>query len=42
MAHKPIENYMPAMTMAFRVGRGVDLAKKLALGTRVGFELTDG
>jgi protein SCO1/2 len=41
VAHKPIENYMPAMTMAFRVGRGVDLGK-LKPGTRVGFELEVG
>jgi protein SCO1 len=41
VAHKPIDNYMPAMTMAFRVGRGVDLGK-LSPGTRVGFELKVG
>jgi protein SCO1/2 len=41
VAHKPIDNYMPAMTMPFRVGRGVDLGK-LAPGTRVGFELAVG
>jgi len=41
VAHKPIDNYMPAMTMAFRVGRGIDLAK-LSPGTRVGFELKVG
>lgn len=41
VAHKPIENYMPAMTMAFRVGSEVDLAK-LSPGTRVGFELKVG
>jgi protein SCO1 len=41
VAHKPIDNYMPAMTMAFRVGRGVDLTK-LSPGTRVGFELKVG
>jgi protein SCO1 len=41
VAHKPIENYMPAMTMAFRVEKGVDLGK-LTPGTRVGFELNVG
>lgn len=41
VAHRPIENYMPAMTMAFRVGREVDLAK-LTPGTRVTFELKVG
>lgn len=41
VAHKPIENYMPAMTMAFQVGREVDLAK-LTPGTRVAFELEVG
>lgn len=41
VAHRPIENYMPAMTMAFRVGSGVDLGR-LAPGTRVGFELKVG
>jgi len=38
VAHRPIDNYMPAMTMAFRVGRGVDLGL-LTPGTRVGFQL---
>lgn len=41
VAHKPIDNYMPAMTMPFRVGRGVDL-EKLTPGTRVAFELCVG
>ena len=41
VAHKPIDNYMPAMTMAFRVGREVDLGR-LTPGTRVGFELRVG
>ncbi len=41
VAHKPIENYMPAMTMAFHVGRGVAL-EQLTPGTRVGFELRVG
>jgi protein SCO1/2 len=38
VAHRPIEHYMPAMTMAFRVESGVDLGQ-LTPGTRVGFEL---
>ncbi len=38
VAHRPIDNYMPAMTMPFRVGRSVDLTK-LTPGTRVAFEL---
>ena len=41
VAHKPIDNYMPAMTMAFTVERGVDL-EKLVPGTRVAFELEVG
>lgn len=41
VAHRPIDNYMPAMTMPFRVGRGVDL-EKLTPGTRVAFELDVG
>jgi protein SCO1/2 len=41
VAHKQIDNYMPAMTMAFQVGKEVDLAK-LAPGTRVAFELKVG
>ncbi len=41
VAHRPIDNYMPAMTMPFRVGREVDLAK-LTPGTRVAFELKVG
>jgi protein SCO1/2 len=41
VAHRPIDNYMPAMTMAFRVGRGVDL-EALTPGTRVGFQLRVG
>ena len=41
VAHRPIDNYMPAMTMPFRVGRGVDL-DRLTPGTRVGFELNVG
>jgi len=38
VAHRPIDNYMPAMTMAFTVGHGVGL-DQLTPGTRVGFEL---
>ncbi len=38
VAHKPIANYMPAMTMAFRVARGVEM-EHLTPGTRVEFEL---
>jgi len=41
VAHKPIANYMPAMTMAFGVARGVDL-EHLTPGTRVLFELEVG
>jgi protein SCO1/2 len=41
VAHKPIDNYMPAMTMAFHVARGVDLTE-LPPGTRVAFELKVG
>jgi protein SCO1 len=41
VAHRPIDNYMPAMTMPFRVGREVDL-ERLTPGTRVGFELSVG
>lgn len=41
VAHRPIANYMPAMTMAFRVGRGVDL-EHLTPGTRVQFDLEVG
>jgi protein SCO1 len=41
VAHRPIDNYMPAMTMPFRVGPEVDL-EELAPGTRVGFELNVG
>jgi protein SCO1/2 len=41
VAHKPIDNYMPAMTMAFRVESAVDL-EKLSPGTRVAFELEVG
>jgi protein SCO1/2 len=41
VAHRPIDGYMPAMTMGFRVGRGVDL-EKLTPGTRVAFELEVG
>jgi len=41
VAHRPIDNYMPAMTMAFRVGREVDLGR-LTPGTRVEFELNVG
>lgn len=41
VAHKPIDRYMPAMTMGFRVGREIDL-EKLAPGTRVAFELMVG
>ncbi len=41
VAHRPIENYMPAMTMAFRVDPRVRFAK-LTPGTRVEFELNVG
>jgi protein SCO1/2 len=41
VAHRPIENYMPAMTMPFHVGREVDLVR-LTPGTRVRFELNVG
>ena len=41
VAHRPIDKYMPAMTMAFQVGRGVAL-EQLAPGTRVAFELKVG
>jgi protein SCO1/2 len=41
VAHKPVDNYMPAMTMPFRVGHRVDLAK-LVPGTRVKFQLKVG
>ena len=41
VAHRPIDGYMPAMTMAFRVGKEVDL-NRLAPGTRVGFDLKVG
>jgi protein SCO1/2 len=41
VAHKPIDNYMPAMTMAFQVGRDVPL-EQLTPGTRVGFDLKVG
>jgi protein SCO1/2 len=41
VAHRPIDNYMPAMTMPFRVGREVDL-NRLTPGTRVEFELNVG
>jgi len=41
VAHRPIENYMPAMTMPFRVGPGVDL-ERLKPGMRVEFELNVG
>jgi protein SCO1 len=41
VAHRPIDNYMPAMTMAFRVGRAVAL-DRLTPGTRVAFELKVG
>jgi protein SCO1 len=41
VAHKPIENYMPAMTMAFSVGKGVAL-EKLTPGMRVSFDLEVG
>jgi protein SCO1/2 len=41
VAHRPIDNYMPAMTMPFHVGSGVDL-EKLTPGTRIGFELKVG
>jgi protein SCO1/2 len=41
VAHRPIDNYMPAMTMAFEVGREVRL-EDLAPGVRIGFELEVG
>ncbi len=41
VAHKPIDHYMPAMTMPFNVGPEVDL-EKLAPGTRVRFQLNVG
>jgi protein SCO1/2 len=41
VAHRPIDNYMPAMTMAFHVGKEVAL-DRLTPGTRVGFELKVG
>jgi protein SCO1/2 len=41
VAHRPIDNYMPSMTMAFPVGREVNL-ERLTPGTRVGFELSVG
>jgi protein SCO1 len=41
VAHKPIDNYMPAMTMAFQVSGAVDW-NQLAPGTRVAFELVVG
>ncbi len=40
VAHKPVDNYMPAMTMPFRVGR-VDWGK-LTPGARVRFQLKVG
>jgi protein SCO1 len=41
VAHRPIDNYMPAMTMSFPVGREVDL-NRLTPGTQVEFELNVG
>jgi protein SCO1/2 len=41
VAHRPIDNYMPAMTMPFRVEPEVDL-ERLTPGTRVEFELNVG
>ncbi len=41
VAHRPIDNYMPAMTMPFRVGPEVHL-EKMTPGTRVAFELNVG
>ena len=41
VAHKPIENYMPAMTMPFHVADWVRFAN-LAPGTRVEFDLKVG
>ena len=41
VAHRPIDKYMPAMTMAFTVGREVPL-DRLTPGTRGGFELLVG
>ena len=41
VAHRPIDNYMPAMTMPFRVGPEVHLENMMP-GTRVAFELNVG
>ena len=41
IAHRPIENYMPAMTMTFHAGRAVSF-EKLTPGTRVAFDLKVG
>lgn len=38
VSHRPIKNYMPAMTMSFHVGPHEDLSK-LTPGTRLNFEL---
>src|SRR5262249_17495831 len=38
ISHKPIEGFMPAMSMQFRAARGENLAA-LTPGTRVDFEL---
>ncbi len=41
VSHRPIEGYMPAMTMPFSVAPGEDLSN-LQPGSRVSFELRDG
>jgi len=41
VSHRPINNYMPAMTMPFRVAPQEDLSK-LTPGTRVSFDLSIG
>jgi protein SCO1/2 len=41
VSHRPIDNYMPAMTMPFHVAPHEDLSK-LAPGTRVNFDLQIG
>lgn len=41
VAHRPIDNYMPAMSMTFQVGPEVDLIH-LTPGSKVSFELEVG
>jgi protein SCO1/2 len=41
VAHRPVDNYMPAMTMPFKVGREVPM-DRIMPGTRVGFQLKVG